>query len=131
MADADPAIDKISKFMDTFIDRIFLLSQQNLVEDGKVDTGLMIKTARVERDPLEKRIIYPTPYASDVEFGRVPGTMPPVKSLEKWVRRKLGVKPADAKKTAWAVAMNIKKRGIQPTFFLDRAIKQAKSEFGV
>lgn len=123
-------LEEINKVMDDFIDRIFELSQENLIEDGKIDTGTMLKTANVKRKFLDKEIIYPVIYAESIEYGRVPGTMPPSSALEKWVRRKLGLSnELQIKRTAFAIAKAIKKRGTQPTYFLRRAIAKAKAEF--
>jgi len=123
-------LEEINKVMDNFIDRIFELSQENLIEDGKIDTGTMFKTANVKRKFLHKEIIYPALYAESIEYGRVPGTMPPSQALEKWVRRKLGLtNEVQIRRAAFAIAKAIKKRGTQPTYFLRRAISKARAEF--
>jgi phage gpG-like protein len=46
------------------------------------------------------------PYAAVFEYGRNAGKMPPVEPIEDWAR-KHGMKGA-----GWAIAMNIKKRGM-------------------
>jgi len=125
-------LSEIDKFMNEVTDRIFQLSQENLITEGKVDTGNLLKTGNVNRRFLEKEIVYPAPYADTIEFGRNPGQMPPPEALNNWVRRKLGVKnEKEAKRVSWAIAMAIKQRGIQPTPFLQNAISQAKTEFGI
>lgn len=123
-------IEEIDKQMDNFIDRVFQLSQENLVNDGKIDTGTLFKTANVKRKFLEKEIIYPASYAEAVEFGRDAGSMPPPQALYKWVRRKLGIKnEVQIRRTAFAIAKAIEKRGIEPSMFLRRAIDKARGEF--
>ena len=46
------------------------------------------------------------------EYGRSPGTLPPVDSIKKWIKAK-GIQPKDGKvdSLAWAIAMKIKKSG--------------------
>lgn len=127
----DVVLQEIDKLMDNFANRVFQISQEKLVNDGKIDTGTLMKTANVERSFLRKKIVYPAKYASDVEFGRTAGTMPPVEPLQKWARRKLGVDEKKAKGLGWAIAVTIKKRGVLPSPFLQPAIEQAKAEFGL
>jgi len=88
---AEIALNEVNKFMDDFIDRVFLLSQQKLIDDQKIDTGNLLKSGNVNRKFLNKEIVYAAPYADIIEFGRHPGTMPPPNVLHKWVRRKLGI----------------------------------------
>lgn len=47
-------------------------------------------------------------YAPIMEYGRRPGTMPPVEPLERWARFR-GMPEG----TGWAVAMSMKKKGIK------------------
>ncbi len=46
------------------------------------------------------------------EYGRSPGTLPPVDAIKKWIKAK-GIQPKDGKvdSLAWAIAMKIKKSG--------------------
>jgi len=122
--------NEIDKLMDEVTDRIFQLSQENLILEGKIDTATLLKTANVNRSFLEKEIVYPAPYAEFVEFGRNPGQMPPSEALFKWTKRKLKISnDKKARQVAFAIAMAIKQRGIQPTPFLENAISQAVAEF--
>ena len=97
------------------------LKEKLTKEHGK-DTGALQSQiiARVVDNTIE--ITMPE-HALYVEFG-TPPHMPPVESLEGWVRRKWGAKDAkEARQKAWMLAMAIKKRGtrpypfIRPTFF--------------
>lgn len=124
-------LKEFDKLLDDFIDRTFQLSQENLIRDGKVDTGNLLKTGNVNREFLNKKITYPAPYASDVEYGREAGRMPPVESLVKWVQRKVGVKnEKEARQVAWAIAKSIKARGIAASPFLRPALELAQQEYG-
>jgi len=123
-------LDEVNRQMDDFVDRIFQLSQERLIEDDKVDTSFLLKTANVNRQFLKKTIVYPAIYAENIEYGRMPGSMPPVDSLITWVKRKLGITNSkEARGIAWAIAKSIKKRGIDPSPFLEPAVEQAVEEF--
>ncbi|RME52496.1 HK97 gp10 family phage protein [Candidatus Woesearchaeota archaeon] len=124
-------IEVLDKALNEFIDRVFEKSQTKLAEEGKVDTGNLLKTANIERKPLEKTIVYPADYAEWVEFGRLPGSMPPPGELQKWCERKLKLKPKEAKKAAWAIAKAIEQRGIQPFPFLTRSAMETIQEMGL
>lgn len=129
MENAEVIALEMDKFLNKLVDRIFALSQQNLIDDGKVDTGTLLKTANINRDFLDKEIVYPAPYADNVEYGRLPGTMPPTQVLKSWISRKLKVKnPKQVERIAWAIAKAIEKRGIEPSPFLRPAIHKGFGE---
>ncbi len=46
------------------------------------------------------------------EYGRSPGTLPPIEAIKKWIKAK-GIKPVDISETslAWAIAKKIQKSG--------------------
>lgn len=117
--DMEQAVDE---WLDDLADKIFARSQDNLINDGKVDTGTLLKTANIKRERLRKEIVYPAPHAPTVHFGRLPGTMPPLAPIEDWCRRVL--KAENPRATAWAVAQAIKERGIEATPFLQDAIDE-------
>lgn len=125
-------MDEIDKFMDNFIDRVFEHSQNNIIADGKVDTGTLLKTGNVNREYLRKEIVYPAEYAWYVHNGRQPGSMPPVEPIKEWVKRKLNVKnDKEATSIAWAICKAIEQRGIQPFPFLLNAANQTAAEMRV
>ncbi len=126
----DDILKKLDEAMDEIIDQIFAKSQENLVQDGKIDTGFLLKTGNVNRSFLNKTIVYPASYAEPVHFGRNPGSMPPPHALEKWVQRKLGVPAKQAKTVAFKIALSIKKRGVMPTPFLQDAVLGVMAETG-
>lgn len=67
------------------------------------------------------------PYWKWVENGRKPGTPPPIKPIEEWVRVKLKV--PSARKVAFAISKTIGKRGTKAKYPLKKTIEspQAKS----
>jgi len=72
MKPEEVVLEELDKVMNKFIDRVFELSQLNLVNDGKIDTGTLLKTANINRRFLEKEIVYPSRVigaATEVLFG--------------------------------------------------------------
>src|SRR6056297_982369 len=96
-------LDLIDKKLDDMADTIYNDAIQQLLDDGKTDTSFLMQTAYVERNYLQKRVVFPAEYASVVNDGRAAGKqMPPPQELYGWVRRKLGVRgEQNIKKTAF------------------------------
>ena len=63
------------------------------------------------------RVHTAAPYAAPLEWGRLPGSMPPVEPLAPWFRRKLGLSPKAALSAAWGYAITLKRRGRRATPF--------------
>lgn len=127
---ADQILQEIDKEMDNLIDRIFELSQERLIDDGKVDTANLLKSGNIsKRNFLDKEITYSAPYADSVEYGRLPGSMPPPDALINWVRRKLNVRSKNARNVAFAVALAIKRRGLEPTPYIRDSVHKVKKEY--
>jgi hypothetical protein len=114
---------EIDKWMDKQIDEIFRESQENLVRDGKIDTSTLLKSGNINREFLDKEIVYTAVHSVPVEFGRAEGSMPPVKPIQVWARRKLGIPEKEANSVGWAIAKSIEKRGIAPSPYLRPAVK--------
>lgn len=112
--------------------KVFEESQLNIVKLGISDTGFLLRSGILLPTKQGMIINYSAPYAWQIEKGRMPGSMPPVEALEKWVRRKMQVPRKEQRKTAWAIAMKIKKYGTQPQPFIEPALlKVSKSHFRV
>ena len=117
----------VNEFLDEVIDEIFQRSQENIVNKKIIDEGTLLKVGRVGGVNNVRTITYPLPYAESIEFGRTPGTMPPVSAIQGWVTRKLGIRdPKRANSIAWAISQNIKKHGQEPRPFLRPAIDSVK-----
>lgn len=130
--DVSEVLKEVDKFMDDFADSVHLKAQRNLIDDGKIDTANITKTSHVIRESFNKSVVFPASYADDIEFGRIPGSMPPVDALVPWVRRKLGVSnEKEARRVAFAIALSIKKRGIDAFPYLRMAVDATSIEFGV
>lgn len=125
-------LQELDKWMNDYIDRVHQLAQENLIKDGKVDTGKLLTTSNVQRNYLLKVLTFPSNYADVIEWGRNPGSMPPVDALVDWVRRKLGIdNEAEARSVAFAIATAIKQRGMAPSPYLRPAVEQTNRERGV
>jgi|SRR6056297_359789 len=128
--DAEDIADAVNDKMDEVVDFIFTNSQQIIVEKGIVDEGSLLKSGNINRNFLDKEIVYTMPYADSIEFGRNPGSMPPVVAINGWVQRKLGIKDdIISRRIAWAIAQDIKKNGTQPRPYLQPAIEAARMKF--
>lgn len=114
---------EVDKKMDELVDDIFANSQSNIVDKGIVDEGTLLKSGNIIRNFLDKEIVYPVPYADAIEFGRLPGSMPPVEPLKEWVRRKqISNDENEINRIAWAIAKDIEQNGMTPRPFLSPAI---------
>lgn len=122
-------LDAIDRKMDEIAEDIFAKSQQNIVDKGIIDEGTLLKTGNLNREYLSKTITYPMPYSESIEFGRLPGSMPPVEPLQAWIKRKMSITDdAESNRVAWAIAIDIKKNGIEPRPFLGPAIESVKNK---
>ena len=128
-----PALEEVLKgeswLRDIFsvsLKEIMLKMQAEAKKKAKVDTGEMRKRIEMEYvDDLHILVEARAEHSAPVEFGRVPGIMPPVNVFEKWAKRHGFENPASAK---WAIAMSIKKRGIPPSPFMGPAFDDVSEE---
>ena len=130
-APEDVLEDEINRIVQELVDKTFQKSQEKLVEENKIDTGAMFKTANVVRGNGWAEIVYLAKHSSWVHNGRTVGSMPPVESLIPWVRRKLGVPEAQARNVAFKIAKSIEQRGIQAFPFLEDSYNEALAESGL
>jgi len=127
--DKQKILEIINEKMDKIAEDIFAKSQSNIVDKGIIDEGTLLKTGNINREFLQKTIIYPVPYAESIEFGRLPGSMPPFEEIYLWVKRKLGIRDeTQAKRIAWAIVQDIKINGQEPRPFLGPAIESVKNK---
>jgi hypothetical protein len=90
------------------LERSALAIEARAKEMAPVDTGIMRSSINTILDLENNRAIVEciAPHAIWMEYGRPPGKMPPVEALEPWAKR-------HGFKSAWPLAMAIKKRGIE------------------
>jgi len=108
-------------------EQIFTDSQNNIISQEIVDEGSLLNSGKflVNDDSVEIR--YDVLYAESIEFGRNPGSMPPVSKIQSWVKRKLGVtNDKEAKRIAFVIARDIKLNGTEPRPFLSPAVEKAR-----
>lgn len=126
--------------------RIIAQAKANLKSNDSIASGLLRNSGRtvVQPDNTVDAGFY-SRYAQFVEYGRLPGKMPPVDSIEQWVRRKgrkknsalksaavfAGKSEAQlARSAAWAIAKDIARRGTKPHPFLKPAYEQYRIRIG-
>lgn len=120
----DELLKAIDSQLNFIVDEVFANSQQNIVDKKIIDQGTLLKSGNITRDFLSKTITYSVPYADVMEFGRLPGTMPPVDQLVPWVLRKgLASNEKEARSIAWAIAKDIEINGMTPRPFLGPAVE--------
>ena len=123
------ALEQIDVKLDEIADFIFSKSQESIVIQGISDEGTLLQSGNIERDFLHKRIVYHAVHAAPIEFGTFPH-MPPVKPLQAWAKRKLGIREPENKSVGWAIAKTIEKEGMSPKPFLRPALEQAVNKYG-
>lgn len=87
-----------------------------MVNNGAVATGKYRDAWRAKRMRQGGRmgvLVYNTvTHAPRVEYGRLPGRMPPVQAIRKWLQAKFSLPYRKARKLAWPIAKSIARRGI-------------------
>ena len=126
--DEKKLLETIDSKLDEITDNVFTNSQENIVQKGIVDEGTLLKSGNITRKFLEKTITYGALHSDVIEFGRLPGTMPPLEPIKDWVRRKgLARDEKRISRIAWAIIQDIKKEGQTPRPFLSPAIETEKN----
>jgi hypothetical protein len=122
--DEDAILAAIDKKLDEIASNIFATSQEQIVQKGIIDEGTLLKSGNINREFLQKTIIYSAPYSDSIEFGRLPGSMPPVEMIKAWVLRKgISTDEKEAQRIAWAIATDIKEYGLDPRPFMSPAVE--------
>jgi hypothetical protein len=125
--DTEKLLEAIDRKMDEIVENIFNKSQEIIVEKKIIDEGTLLKSGNINKEFLSKAIIYSAPYADCVEFGRMPGSMPPSDPIKEWVRRKgIATKEPELSRVTWAILKHIERDGIQPRPFLSPAVELEK-----
>lgn len=120
----DEFLNIIDVKLDELTDNVFANSQDIIVQKNIIDEGTLLKTGNINREFLEKTIIYPVPYADDIEFGVLPGNEPSLTAIKKWVKRKkIKTKQQDINRVAYLIVQNIKREGQEPRPFLSPAVE--------
>lgn len=102
----------------------------------KVATGGLVDSVNVQFDEATNQIVVEMlDYWRYVNDGRGPGKYAPFDAIKKWVKAK-GLKGRDKKgrfitdkSLVWGINTNIKKFGIAPTYFYDKAVENFEKVF--
>jgi hypothetical protein len=76
----------------------------------------------------QELVILMNDYWRYVNDGRKPGKYVPIKPLQLWAMQRLGLDEREAKSAAFGISTNIKKFGIEPTYFYDNAIQALEQQ---
>ncbi len=99
--------------------QIVLEEAQSIIESAIFDEGELAGSGRIEVDEDDIQVLFDAPYAGSVEFGRDPGSRPPLEPILEWVKRRLGITDEKrARRVAWAICDRIEERGIPARPFL-------------
>jgi hypothetical protein len=108
-----------------------------------VDRGAYRRGFKARDDANGCKIVNTVRYAPAIEWGRAPGTMPPILALAEWVERKGLVPRARAGKKsgwtswdrrqgalqiAWLIARKIKARGTEARRIIARSLARVTSD---
>ena len=103
----------------------------------KKASGNLINSISTTYNPSNQEItVEMLDYWQYVNDGRKPGKYAPLDSIKDWIKQK-GLKGRDKKtgrfitkeKFAWGINTNIKKFGIAPTYFYDKAVENFEKYF--
>ena len=121
--DEKEILDKIDNYLDKLIDDFHNEVIKNIIDMKIVNTGNLLRSVNIERNYLSKELIIDTPYVRVIEFGRMPGSMPPVDRIKEWVlQKKFTNNEKEAKRIAWAISIDIKNNGLRPRPFFKKSI---------
>lgn len=66
-------------------------------------------------------------YAAVIDGGRAPGKdMPPLRAIQRWAQRRLGLSEKEARRAAFPIAAAIQARGLRPRYVLSGATDELK-----
>ncbi len=92
-----------------------------------VNTGAYKSAWRAQQISADRwRVANAMPYAAVIEFGRRPGSFPPIGPIRLWAVRKLGISMEEASGVAFLIARKIARNGIAGRFVLQEQIDNGK-----
>lgn len=129
----------LKPYMDAYGKALVAEIKKNIKEKNKIASRNLYQSLRyqvIESDDKYEIQIVSLSYLGNVDSGRKPGKMPPVDSIEKWLKDKKikqkqntsqikGLKSRGLKtqrQLAWAIAISIGKKGIKPSNVVSDAI---------
>lgn len=126
----------LKRMCKTVIADLHSYAVQNIVKNATIDTGYLMKAVsfeqpkKVDELTVEGTIVFDAPYAACVEYGTYPGYYPPYHKIEKWVRRRLGIKKkSELREVTFKIIQHIHKHGTMPHPFFRPAIEMVKAKY--
>lgn len=117
--------DFLEEELEIAAEEIFANSQDIIIQNNIVDEGTLLKSGTINKFQLRREIVYAVPYADIIEYGRIPGSMPPLEPIMNWVKRKLRVtNENEVKRIANLIRWDIYQNGTEPRPFLQPAIEK-------
>lgn len=119
----------IDEYMTDIITDLLNKTKEQIIKKELVNTGNLLQSGFIIDNFLSKELIYDAPYAKSLEFGRLPGNLPPIDPLVEWIKQK-GLSKGKKKDLsfAWAIAKKMEVLGTAPRPFFRDAIIQFISE---
>ena len=116
----------LDHYLDDLADAIFARSQENIVKAGMTDKGTLLVTANINRNYLNKEIVYPVEYAVWLEWGTLPHAVSAKgrQNIAEWAQRKLGLSEKESQSAAWGICQKIRRHGQEPRPFLRPAVDE-------
>lgn len=94
-------------------------------------TGDLSNSIDIEKIDNVTSVVINSPYATLVDKGMPPGNNVNYDALKKWVEKKLGITDEiELQQATFKISKKIKNKGIQPTFFVKKAIKALITQRG-
>ena len=93
--------------------------------EGAINTGGYRRQWRVAKIARGARLYNENPAASTIEGGRrAGGRMPPLREVERWARRRMGLSADEARRAAYPIARAIARRGLRPRRVMTGALRE-------
>jgi len=102
---------------------------QRLGVGGAVNTGAYKRAWKTHPTSTGADVFNSAMYAAVVEEGRVPGVGVPLKPLENWAQRRLGVSRDQARNVAYAISRRIAARGLVGRKVLEGSLHKIEHDF--
>ena len=86
---------------------------------GGVYTGAFARSWHAEDTETGAALVNDAGHAESVEYGRDPGSFPPLNELREWVQRKLGKSGAELDRVTYLIGRAIAERGIPGRYLVE------------
>ncbi len=128
----------LSKLISEYAQKVQVVLQENLKNDGSVATGKLINSVKtnVKYSNLEFEVVLSAEdYLKWVNSGRNPGKQPPTDAILNWIkaknivpRERNGKLPTE-KQLSYLIARKIGREGYAGTYVFDKTIEQLNAQY--